>query len=139
METEGLLAPAATAEVREQYDAVGTAAQVAAREVAKAIGLDADEYQERVDEDVVLTAREAIFASLLSIHRGTREEFDAWVDDLSDDPAVSVRGSDHVSGVVWHHAPVVDRVVAATFEDEPAAAAHALRRQAFATIYREVV
>lgn len=139
METEGLLAPASAAEVEAQYTAVGPAAQVAAREVATAIGLDADEYRERVDADVVLTAHEAIFASLLSVHVGTREEFDEWVAGQAADRDVTVLGSENVQGIAWHDAPVADRILAATYADEPEAATHTLRRQAFADIYREVL
>lgn len=140
MRTEGLLAPATPAAVRDRYEAVEPAARVAATEVARALGIDdasdAD-VRKRVDENVVLTAHEAIFASLLVIHVGTREEFEAWLADR--DREVTEQGSEHVPGVAWHDAPAADRVLAATYADEPEAAVHALRRQAFAKVYREVV
>lgn len=139
METEGLLAPASETAVREQYEAVAPAAEVTAKEVAKTLELEATAPHEQVDEDVILTAHEAIFASLLSVHVGTREEFAVWLADIDRDPEVTELGSEHVTGVAWHHAPVENRVLAATFADEPEAAAHALRRQAFATCYSEVV
>lgn len=139
METEGLLAPDSAAEAGEQYAAVAPAADAAAREVAKALDLGADDFREQVDEDVVLTAHEAIFASLLVVHVGTHTAFEDWLADRPGDPTVTTLGSDAVSGVVWHDAPVADQVLAATYADEPAAAAHTLRRQAFARIYREVV
>lgn len=139
METEGLLAPASDEELREQYEAVGPAAQATAKAVAKALEVGAEDYRERVDEAVVLTAREAIFASLLAVHVGDREEFDQWLADRAGDPDVTVLGSEHVPGIAWHDAPVEDQVLAVTFADEPAAAAQTLRRQAFARIYREVV
>jgi hypothetical protein len=137
METEGLFAPATAAEAREQYEAVGRAAQEVVREVAKGLDLPPEEYRERVDEDVVLTAREAIYASLLEVHVGSREAYEDWLDGR--DREVTEVGSDNVSRVAWHEAPVADQVVAATFESEPEAAVATLRRQAFGRVYREVV
>ena len=137
MDTEGLFAPATAEAAREQYDAAGPAAQVVVREVAKGLDLDPAAYEARVDADLVLTAREAIFASMLEVHVGTRAEFDDWLADR--DRAVTEVGSEHVDGMVWHDAPLVDRVVAATFAEEREAALGTLRRQAFARIYREVV
>lgn len=137
METEGLLSPESESAARESYEAVAPAARETARAVAKALDVEASDYRERVDEDVVLTAHEAIFASLLSVQVGTREEFESWLADRERE--VTEFGSEHVSGVVWHDAQHVGRVVAATYENEPEAATHALRRQAFATVYSEVV
>jgi len=137
MDTEGLFAPATHDDVRAQYAAVGPAAQEAVREVARELDLGQEAYRERVDADLVLTAREAIYASLLEVHVGTREEFDEWCADRERE--VTELGSEHVSGVAWHDAPWADAVVAATFENEPEAAVGTLRRQAFGRLYREVV
>ncbi len=52
---------------------------------------------------------------------------------------MTVNGSDSVDNVVWHVAPFADRVVAATFQEERDAAVGTLRRQAFGSVYREVV
>lgn len=133
METHGLLAPESEATVRDRYAAVEPAAETATSEVAKALGVDL----ERVDDDVVLAAREAVFASLLAVSVGTREEYEDWLADR--DREVTELGSEHVSGVAWHEARFADAVIAATFESEPEAAVGTLRRQAFARLYREVV
>ena len=136
METEGLFAPATAAEARDQYAAAGTAAETVVRELARSIPA-ADAEAVREDADLRLTAREAIFASLLEVHVGTREAFEDAMADR--DREAAVLGSEHVSGVAWHDAPAADRVLAATFESEPDAAVATLRRQAFARLYREVV
>lgn len=133
METEGLFAPESEAAVRDRYAAVRPAAETAATEVATALGVDRD----RVDDDVVLAAREAVFASLLAVSVGTRAEYEDWLADRGRD--VAELGSEHVSNVAWHDAPFADAAVAATFESEPEAAVATLRRQAFARLYREVV
>ncbi|PSQ05084.1 hypothetical protein BRC92_02760 [Halobacteriales archaeon QS_4_69_31] len=138
MDTEGEYAPATAAAARERYEALGPTAQVVVTQVAKAMEMDADEYDERVTGEVVETAREALFASLLSVRVGTREEYEAW---LADNPDYEVQevGSDHVDNVAWHAAPATGTVVAATFQDERRAAVGTLRRQAFGRVYRDLV
>ena len=136
MHTEGTFAPASPGEARELYETVGPAAQTTVREVAKAMDFDREEYGERVTGAVVETAREAIFASLLTVAVGTREEYDAWREEF--DGEVVEAGHEAVDNVVWHAGP--DGVaVAATFQNEPEAAVATLRRQAFGRIYRELV
>jgi hypothetical protein len=98
---------------------------------------DAAEYDDRVSSAVVETARDALFASMLEVRVGTREEFDEWRD--STDCALTVEGSDNVDNVVWHVAPFAGEAVAATFHEKRRAAVDTLRRQAFGRIYREVV
>jgi hypothetical protein len=134
METDGVFAPETPAAAREAYDAVGGPAREVVRETAKAMGFAADEYRERVTGDVVETARDALFASLLEVHRGSREAFDDWCADRELERQVA--GSADVANVVWHPAPAADVVVAATYENEPEAAASAVRRQAFGRVYR---
>jgi hypothetical protein len=138
MHTEGIFTPETAAEARKRYEAVGPTAQTTVREVAKAMDFDREEYDERVTSAVVETAREAIFASLLAVTVGTREEYEDW---LADHPAYDRAdiGSEHVSNVAWHAAPATETVVAATFEDKEAAAVGTLRRQAFGEVYRELV
>jgi hypothetical protein len=138
METEGVLDPETAAEVRDQYEAVGPAAREVVRETAKAMGFDRVEYADRVTGDVVATARDAAFASLLVVHRGDRAAFDDW---LAAHPAFEVReiGSADVDHVVWHPARAAGVVLAATYQDEPAAAASTLRRQAFGRVYRDLL
>jgi hypothetical protein len=138
METVGVFAPESEVAVREAYAAVGPAAREVVRETAKALGFDREEYRERVTGAVVETARDALFASLLEVHRGTREEFDEWC-RTHPEFSVSEAGSPDVSRVVWHPAPATGTVVAATYEREPDAAASALRRQAFGRVYRDLL
>ncbi|WP_336001645.1 DUF5809 family protein [Halorientalis halophila] len=138
MHTEGVFSPATADEARERYAAVGPAAQTSVREVAKAMDFDGEEYDERVTGAVVETAREAIFASLLSVTVGTDAEFEAWCDDHPDYER-EVIGNENVDRVVWHAVPFAETVVAATFQEREDAAVGTLRRQAFGSVYRDVV
>jgi hypothetical protein len=137
MDTEGLLSPASADEAREWYEGVGPAAQEVVRETARAMEFDAEEYDQRVTGDVVETARDALFASLLEVSVGTREQYEQWRADA--DYEVAEFGNENVDNVVWHAAGFGDEAVAATFQDERRAAVSTLRRQAFGRIYREVV
>ena len=137
MHTEGLLSPETPAEARQRYDGLASTAEVVVREVARAMDLDGAEYDRRVTDDVVLTAQDAIFASLLAVHVGTHEEFDAFCDDHGGD--VVQTGSEHVDGVVWHAPPFAETIVATTFQDAEGAAIATLRRQAYGRLYRDVV
>lgn len=140
METKGSFAPATVEEARDRYAEAGEAARVVVRETAKAMGFDGAEYDERVTGEVIETARDALFASLLTVHVADRETFEAWVDEREFTPEqVTVLGSEHVDNVVWHAAPFADAVVAATFQNEPEAAAGTLRRNAFGRIYRDAL
>ncbi|MFC7070355.1 DUF5809 family protein [Halobaculum lipolyticum] len=150
MDTEGTLAPATAAEARAEYDELVPAAKVAVREATKAMEFDRAEYDERVTGDVIETVRDALFASLLRVHVGTRAEFEAWLDDHPDYES-DVAGSDNVDNVVWHPVafavddPAVDGgdathlAVAATWQAEREAALGTLRRRAFGRVYRGVV
>lgn len=135
MHTEGSFEPASVERARERYEAVGPAAQTVVREVAKAMEFDRDEYDERVTGEVIETARDAIFASLLAVRVGTREEFEEWCESY--DGEVTEVGHERVDNVAWHAGPD-GRAVAATFQDEPEAAVATLRRQAFGRIYRDL-
>ncbi|KOX97887.1 hypothetical protein EXE48_06535 [Halorubrum sp. ASP1] len=138
METRGTFAPETRAEALERYEEAGPVAQVVVREATKAMSFDADEYDERVTPEVIRTARDATFAELLAVHVGDRDEFDAWLADSEfDDAAVTQIGSDNVDNVVWHPIPFADAVIAATYQEEPDAAASTLRRNAFGRVYRE--
>lgn len=133
METRGEFMPASIEEARELAERLGPAAQLVVRETAQAMDFDRDEYRERVTADVVETARDAMFASLLRVFVGSRSEFDDWLDDR--DLTVEKVGSEQVDNVVWH--AFDGTVVAATFQNEPDAAVSALRRQAFGRLYKE--
>lgn len=137
MRTEGVYAHESEADAREAFESAGPAAQVVVRETAKAMEFDREEYRDRVTSDVVQTARDALFASLLVVHVGDREEWEAW---RAEHPDYEVHETGHaeVENVVWHAAPFAESVVAATFQQEPEAAVGTLRRQAFGRIYREL-
>jgi hypothetical protein len=135
MHTQGLLAPETAESAREDYESVGPAARTVVREVTRSMSFDREEYDERVTGDVVETARDALFASLLRVHVGTHEEFEAWC-DAHPDHERHVEGSDQVDHVVWHPVEPESAVVAATFQNEEAAAVATLRRIAFGRFYR---
>lgn len=137
MDVHGFLAPETPDDVREAYADVGPAAQTVTREVAKAMEFDPDEYGDRVTGDVVETARDALFASLLRVQSGTREEFEAWVDGTDYD--VVENGSEDVENVAWHLVPFENTVVTATYQNEPEAARGTLRRIVHGKFYRETV
>jgi len=137
METLGEFAPATPEAAVDRYESVGPAAQAVTKEVAKAMEFDAEEYRRRVTSDVVETARDALFASLLEVHVGTRDEFAAAT--AEGDYEVIERGHPDVDNVVWHVADAADTVVAATFADEQDAAVATLRRQAFGEVYRDLL
>lgn len=136
MHVEGTFAPETVEAARDRYESCGPAAQTVVQEVAKAMEFDREEYRERVTSDVVATAQDALFASMLEVSVGTMAEFD---DFRAEHPTLEpdVEGSEHVDRVVWHAAPFADAVVAATFQDEADAAVATLRRQAFGKVYRE--
>ena len=137
MDTDGRLAPATAEAARDRYAELGATAQTVVKEVAKAMEMGADEYGDRVTGEVVETARDALFASLLEVHTGTREEYEEWLADQEYE--THEVGSDNVDNVAWHAAPAAETVVAATFQSERRAAVETLRRQAFGRVYRELV
>lgn len=138
MRTEGVFAPETESEAFESFDAVGPAAQTVVRETAKAMEFDREEYDERVTGDVVETARDALFASLLEVEVGEYTEFAAARTDHPDAEVVQ-HGSQDVDNAVWHYVPFADALVAATFQSEPDAAVGTLRRIAFGEYYRGAI
>lgn len=138
MDERGFLAPTTPDDVRATFESVGPAAQTVTKEVAKSMGMDRDEYQERVTGDVVATARDAMFAELLRVFVGTREEYADWAAEHPE--FIEDRhGSDDVENVAWHPVQPTDTVVVATFQNEPDAAVSTLRRIAFGGHYRELL
>jgi hypothetical protein len=135
MEREGVLSPSTVEEVQRTYEELVPAASTVVSETARAMAFDETEFDERVTDDVVATAHDALFASLLVVTVGPREAFDDWHEDY--DGEVIVAGSDNVPNVVWHAPEFADRAVAATFADERQAAVSTLRRQAFGRLYDE--
>ena len=137
METEGQFSPTTAEAARDRYEALGPTAQVVVKEVAKAMGLDADEYRQRVTGEVVETARDVLFAESLAVTVGTRAEFEDW--RANADLEVTLVGAENVDNVAWHAAPFAGQAVAATYQGERRAAVGTLRRQAFGRIYDGVV
>ena len=135
MHTVGTFTFDSPEEARETYQSVDPAAQTVVREVAKAMAFDREEYGERVTDDVVDTAHDALFASLLRVTVGTREEYDEWRDAHPGE--VAETGHERVDNVVWHVGPTGE-TVSATFQDQEEAAVATLRRQAFGRLYREL-
>ncbi|KAB7515951.1 hypothetical protein DM867_02070 [Halosegnis rubeus] len=137
MHEDGWLAPTTATEAREAYSDLAPTAQTVVRETAKAMAFDREEYGDRVTSDVIETALDALFASLLKVTVGTRGEFESVVEDS--EFAVELEGSDEVDNVAWHVAPAGDTVVAATFHAEEEAAVGTLRRQAYGKVYRDIL
>src|SRR6056297_44501 len=136
METHGFLAPDTEDAASERYETVGPAAQTVVKETAKAMAFGPDEYDERVTGEVIETARDALFASLLEVRTGTREEYEEWLADR--DREVLEEGAENVDNVAWHDA-LGETAVAATYQSEERAAVATLRRQAFGRVYRELL
>ncbi|GAB7095669.1 DUF5809 family protein [Halolamina litorea] len=138
MRTEGVFAPETRTEAADSFEAVGPAAQTVVRETAKAMEFDREEYDQRVTGEVVETARDALFASMLVVTVADRETYEEWVESHPD-YEVHETGAENVDNVVWHASPATETVVAATFQSEPDAAVATLRRQAFGRIYRPML
>lgn len=140
MKTVGYVLPESETEAAEIYEELGPTAQELVREITISAGFDRDEYDARVTSDVVSTARDALFAGLLVVTTGERDAFDEW---LSQSPhesyEVDIEGSEHVDHVAWHAAPIAERVIAATYQDEREAAVSTLRRFAWGRVYRDVL
>lgn len=135
METDGVYAPETVAQAETAYQSLGSTAQIVVKETAKAMAFENSEYENRVSSEVIETARDALFASLLTVTHGSTDQFESWCEDH---PAYEVEqlGSDTVDRVVWHPIPFAETVVAATYGTAPAAAAATVRRRAFGEWYR---
>ena len=138
METAGVYEFETAEAARAGYADAGPAAQQVVKETAKAMDFDNTEYDRRVTGAVIETARDALFASLLTTYDGSRADFDEWCEDH---PAYSVdlAGSPDVESVVWHPVGFAETVVAASYQAEPEAAAATVRRRAFGRHYRDEV
>jgi len=137
MERRGILAPETPGDARARYDDLQQTSREVVRTAAKQMGFGTQEYQTRVTDDVIESARDALFASLLVVQTGSKTEFESGTESL--DGEREVIGHENVEHVAWHIVPFSETVVAATFENQPDAAADTVRRQAFATAYQEVV
>ncbi len=134
METRGLFTPNTPSETTEYSTLLGPVAQVVVKETAKAMGFSKDEYDNRITADVITTARDTLFASLLEVSLGSRSEFKD-VQENTDYKVIEL-GSEHVDNVVWHTAPITNTIIAATYQDKPDAAVATLQRQAYGRIYQ---
>jgi hypothetical protein len=135
MDTEGRFSPETLEHARERYEELGPTAQVLVKEVAKAMGLDAETYEENVTAEVIETARDVLFAESLVVTIGTSEEFESWCDES--DREIEIIGAENVDNVAWHAPSFTQEAVAATFQSERRAAVGTLRRQAFGRLYSE--
>lgn len=131
----GTFDPGSWDAAERRYERLGRTAQVVVRAVTKAMDFDRQEYDRRVDADVVETARQAMFAETLSVRVADRATFDSWRAEYEGD--VHAAGSDAVGNVAWHVSTPAGTAVAATFENEPEAAVGTVRRMAFNRLYRE--
>lgn len=134
-DVRGTFLPESWNAAERRYDELGSTAQVVVRAVAKAMEIDRDEYEARVNSDVVETARQAIFAESLKVRVADSEAFESWRSEYACD--VHIAGSDTVGNVAWHVSAPAETAVAATFENEPEAAVGTVRRMAFNRLYRE--
>lgn len=140
MESVGFIAPDTAAAAREHHDQCAPVARELVREIAIALGIDGEEYKDRVTESVVRTAQDAVFGSLLRVHVGSAAEFDDWcAEPPYDGFGVRLEGSEHVDRRAWHAAPFAEQVAAVTFDAERTAAVSTVRRQAYGRIYRDVL
>ena len=138
MRTEGVFSPETEADAAEAFETVGPAAQTVVRETAKEMEFDREEYDRRVTGEVVETARDALFASLLVVSVGDRAAYEEWR-DTHPEYEVYETGAENVDNVVWHASPAAEAAVAATFQSEEDAAIATLRRQAFGRLYRPIL
>ncbi len=138
MNTAGVYEPETVAAAKSAYEESGPVAQIIVKETTRAMAFDSAEYDERVTGDVVETARDALFASLLTTYHGSREEFESWCEQRSVDE-IERLGGKNVENVVWHPVVCQDTVVSASYQHEPEAAAATVRRRAFGRHYREML
>ena len=134
-ETRGTVSPLSWDDAETRYRELGATAQSVVRELARAMSFDREEYESRVDSDVVETARQTLFAESLAVRIADWGTFDEWRKEYPHD--VRVAGSDNVGRVAWHDSPAAEAAVAATFENEPDAAVGTVRRMAFNRLYRD--
>lgn len=136
METVGQFEPETRQAVCETYESLETAAREAVRASTREMGFDTSEYETRVTEDAITAAQNALFASLLIAHVGTREEYE---NEVEDDIERIELGSENVSNVAWHDVPFAETVLATTFEVDPDPAVGMLRQHTFGQVYRAVL
>lgn len=138
MDTRGYESPRTESAASAHYEDLARAAQTITKEVADA-GTDSSEaYQEFIDQSVIETAQQALFASLLEVHVGSQTEYDAWLAD-HDSFDATLAGTETVPRRAWHPVWPTEQVVAVSFQDRPDAAVATVRRQAFGQHYRSML
>ncbi len=133
MHTVGVLSPETPEAVRETYAALEQPATVVVKEITRAMALDPEEYDRRVTDEVIQTAQEAMFASLLVVAVGDRDEYAQWRAEFEGE--VIEHGGEHVDQVAWH--AFNGQAVAATFQSQAEAAVGTLQRQAYGELYQD--
>lgn len=140
MDTVGYLAPTSDTEAQEAFAELEPVARELVREIAVAMDASGELYTESVSDDVIETAQEALFGSLLVVATGPRERFDHWTaQPPHEDYEIDIEGSEHVDRIAWHTAPAAERIVAATYHAEREAAIATLRRIAWGRIYHDLL
>lgn len=138
METRGHFAPRTETAASAQYDDLALVAKTVTKEIAEAGTDTSDGYQALVEESVIETAQQALFASLLEVHVGSVDEYEAWLTD-HDSLDWSLAGTDTVTRRAWHPVWPRDQVAAVSFQNSPEAAIATVRRQAFGQHYRAIL
>lgn len=140
METAGYVLPETETEARDIFEELEPAAEEVVGAIVRRLDIDPADRADIVTEDVYRTGHEALFGSLLVVTMGTMEEFEEWQSRAPyTDYDVDLEGSEHVDHVVWHATPVTETVIAATYQDERAAAVATLRRIAWGRVYRPML
>lgn len=138
METRGHYAPRTEAAARSQYADLSAAAKTVTKEIAEAGTDTSDAYQEFVDQSVIETAHDALFASLLEVHVGSTAEYESWLAD-HETLESELAGTETVPRRAWHPVWPTGDVAAVSFQDRPEAAIATVRRQAFGEHYRSLL
>jgi hypothetical protein len=138
METRGHFAPRTETAASAQYDDLALAAKTVTKEIAEAGTDTSDDYQALVEESVIDTAQQTLFASLLEVHIGSVDEYEAWLTDHNSLDG-SLAGTDTVARRAWHPVWPRDHVAAVSFQNSPEAAIATVRRQAFGQHYRAIL
>ncbi|MBS3760816.1 DUF5809 family protein [Halodesulfurarchaeum sp.] len=138
METQGHFAPRTETAASAQFDDLALVAKTVTKEIAEAGTDTSGGYQALVEESVIETAQQTLFASLLEVHVGSVDEYEAWLTD-HDSLEASLAGTETVPWRAWHPVWPRDQVTAVSYQNSPEAAIATVRRQAFGQHYRAIL
>lgn len=138
MQLRGMFTPETATAARERYESLALPAETVTKELAEAGTGSADAYREFLTPEVLDTAQQSLFAGLLAVRVGSREEYEEWLAD-HEDLTPTLAGHESVARRAWHPINPRDAVAAVSFEDSPDAAVATVRRQAFGKHYRSVL